>query len=80
MAERRRQQRWPLQMWRVVVDAHRVERWEIPASTVEVPAAHAEHAGEVAVRALHRSTGLPPWRPYLRASLAHAVARSRWAA
>jgi hypothetical protein len=76
----RPERRLPLRTYRVTLGAHRVERWEIPAQTIEVPAAHAEHACETAVRSLHRAAVVPPWRPCLRASLAHAVAESGWTA
>jgi hypothetical protein len=69
-----RAQRWPLATWRVVVEAHRVERWNVPAHTVTVAAVSAQQAAEIVVRVLQCDAGLPPWRPFVRASLAHAAA------
>lgn len=73
-AEARTPPRRVLRVFRVTVDAHRVERWEIPASTGKLAAASAAHACEIAVGILHRDAGVPPWHPCLRASLQHATA------
>jgi hypothetical protein len=59
---------------RVVVEGHRVQRWEIPARTLTVPAVDVDHAREVAVSILHREAGVPGWRPLMRESLTHATA------
>jgi hypothetical protein len=61
-------------MWRVAIDAHRVQRWTIPACVVELPAVSADHAREVAVGVLHREAGAPPWRPLIRESVQHTTA------
>jgi hypothetical protein len=58
----------------VTVAAHRVERWDIPASTGKLAAADAAHACEIAVRTLHVAAGVPPSRTCLRESLQHATA------
>jgi hypothetical protein len=71
---RARPPRLELRVFRVTVRAHRVERFDIPASTGKLPAANAAHACEIAVRTLHRDAGVPPWKPYVWQSLEHAAA------
>jgi hypothetical protein len=73
-ARRPRTPRLSLRVFRVTVAAHRVERWDIPASTGKLPAADESHACEIAVRNLHREAGVPPWHPCIRQSLRHATA------
>jgi hypothetical protein len=63
-----------LPSYRVAIKAHEVERWRIPASEVEVPAASPKHARLIVVRAAHAAVGVPPWKPCVRASLAHTSA------
>ncbi len=66
--------RFPLQTWRVRIEAHVVAgRWEIPPTRVRVPAANAEHAREVAVIEAHSKAAVAPWRPCTRESLRYAT-------
>jgi hypothetical protein len=62
------------QAWSVEIEGHRVSRWEIPESTVEVFAPDATTARADAVRAVHRAAGCPPWRPLLRYSFVRSRA------
>jgi hypothetical protein len=64
--------RFPLQTFRVRIEPHQVAgRWPIPARSVKVPAANAEHARLIVVRTAHSKAGVPPWKPCLRDSLCH---------
>ena len=73
---RARTPRLELRVFRVEVVAHTIARWDIPASTGKLPAADAAHACEIVVGRVQRAAGVPPWRPYRRASssFAHATA------
>jgi hypothetical protein len=52
--------------WRVEVEPHGVARWSIEAAVVEVRAASEVQARIAATREVHRRTGVPGWRPWLR--------------
>ena len=72
---RRAPERWPQPMWKVRLDAHRIEpRWDIPAWTVELGAPSAESACATAVRWSHIDAGVPPLRRFVAASMQHAHA------
>jgi hypothetical protein len=67
--------RLPVPMYRVDIEAHQVARWEIPASSVNTPAASVEQARTIAVGIAHHAANVPPWKPCVRVSLAYATAR-----
>lgn len=60
--------------WRVELAEHDVERWHVPARSVEVPAVSADDAALRVIRWAHADVGVPPWRPFTRASTLHAIA------
>lgn len=62
-------------MFTVEVAEHDVERWHIPAQTVELGADSAESASAVVVRWAHIDAGVPPLRSMLALSLPHATAK-----
>jgi hypothetical protein len=70
----RKPTRQPPATFRIQISAHDVERWAIPATSVEIPAADAGHARLIAVRMAHSAAGVPPWLPCVRASLKFARA------
>jgi hypothetical protein len=62
-------------MWTVEVAEHDVERWHIPAQTVELGADSAESASTVVVKWAHSDAGVPPLRSMLAASMEHVHAK-----
>jgi hypothetical protein len=73
MSGRRRNGPQPPPGWRVRIAAHAIDRYAIPEQTLTV-CAHGEHDARLAaVRASHRRASLPPWRPYVRESMAFAT-------
>ncbi len=61
--------------WRVQVAEHDVPpRWHVPARVVEVPAADAGQACAFVIGWAHCDAGVPPWRPFVRHSLAFTTA------
>lgn len=78
MTRRRRDMRpLPAPGWRVRIAAHTVDRYAIDEQDLVVRA-HSEHAAQrKAVCEAHRCSGVAPWRPLIRASLAHATVLGR---
>jgi hypothetical protein len=72
---RRASDRWPRPMWTVEVAGHDVERWHIPAQTVELGADSAECASAVVVKWAHLDAGVPPLRSMLAVSMAYTTAK-----
>jgi hypothetical protein len=70
----RDRQRLPLRVWCVTVPAHQVDRWNIPAARIKVPAVSAESACHRVVCWLQSDAGCPPLKPIRRRSLKHATA------
>jgi len=64
----------PPPCWQASVERHRVERWLIPASRIEIPAVSEAHARLTAVRLAHQRAGVPPWKPCVRVSFPFATA------
>jgi hypothetical protein len=64
----------PAPLHRVEVADHTVDRWQIAALTIAVPAVDVDHARLAGVQEAHRRAGVPPWRPFRRVSLAYAKA------
>lgn len=71
---RRAPERWSRPMWTVEVAEHDVERWHIPAQTVELGADSAASARAVVVRWAHIDAGVPPLRSMLALSVEYAHA------
>lgn len=63
-----------LKRWQVVVAAHTVARWDVPARTTVVGAETAEHARVTVLRWAHADAGVPPLRSMLRAAWQHVRA------
>lgn len=64
-----------LPLFRVALAAHAIPpRWSIAEQVVTLPAVDAEQACLFAVRMAHADASVPPWRPCVRASMAHATA------
>jgi len=67
--------RKPRPVFTVTVREHCLAgRWPIPATQLELYAADAEQARRIAVRMLHCSARVPPWKPCVRESLTHTTA------
>jgi len=65
----------PPPLWNVVIRAHAVQpRWQVVTQRLTLPAADADHACLLAVRAAHARLSIPPWKPLVRESLAYASA------
>jgi hypothetical protein len=64
----------PPPLYRCRCSAHRLGHGIVPTVEVVLPAVSVAHVRELVVREAHRRAAVPPWRPYLRASLAHATA------
>jgi hypothetical protein len=61
-------------LWRVVVDAHTVARYEVEALDIKLGGPDASYARLSAIREAHRRAGMPPWKPYVRESWQHSRA------
>lgn len=62
-------------MWKVRLDAHRIEpHWDIPATRITVGAATSESACSMVVQMAHIRADIPPLRSMLAVSMEHATA------
>jgi len=72
----RPERRLPVSKFAVALEAHTVERWEIPARRVTIPAASAEQARRIVVGEAHGRAGVPPMKALVRTSLTFATAKA----
>jgi hypothetical protein len=66
----------PAPMYRIRVEAHQLDRWQVAALAIKVPAVSEVHAREFGVREAHRLAQVPPMWPLIRRSLRFARAEA----
>lgn len=63
-------------MWKVCLDAHRIEpHWDIPATQITVGAATSASARHAVVQMAHIRAGVAPLHSLLALSVEHATAK-----